>query len=183
MIRYSYLQYIFPSNNITVLKGFISLSYFCFLSCCIVLQFYTLQWRHNERDGVSNHRRHDCLFNRLFRRRSKKTSKLRVTGLCEGNSPVTGEFPAQRTSNAENVSIWWRHHNTAFHCCYRDVFEITKRLSCYGRMRSCCSRLGIHPGISVTVQITEENLSELIQMWFQTSTIYWLDVDKQIVMS
>ena len=33
-----------------------------------------------------------------------------VTGLCEGNSPVTGEFPAQRTSNAENVSIWWRHH-------------------------------------------------------------------------
>ena len=43
-------------------------------------------------------------------RRSKKTSKLRVTGLCAGNSPVTGEFPAQRASNAENVSIWWRHH-------------------------------------------------------------------------
>ena len=40
---------------------------------------------------------------------NKKTSKLRVTGLCEGNSPVTGEFPAQRASNAENVSIWWRH--------------------------------------------------------------------------
>ena len=46
------------------------------------------------------------------RPRSKKTSKLRVTGLCEGNSPVTGEFPAQRASNAENVSIWWRHHVT-----------------------------------------------------------------------
>ena len=44
------------------------------------------------------------------RRRSKKTSKLRVAGLCEGNSAVTGEFPAQRASNAENVSIWWRHH-------------------------------------------------------------------------
>ena len=42
--------------------------------------------------------------------RSKKTSKLRVTGLCEENSPVTGEIPAQRASNAENVSIWWRHH-------------------------------------------------------------------------
>ena len=40
----------------------------------------------------------------------RKTSKLRVTGLCEGNSPVTGEFPAQRASNAENASIWWRHH-------------------------------------------------------------------------
>ena len=60
--------------------------------------------------GVSNHTPHDWLLNRLFRRRSKKTSKLSVTGLCEGNSPVTGEFPAQRTSNAKNVSIWWRHH-------------------------------------------------------------------------
>ena len=70
----------------------------------------TLQRRQNERDGVSNHRPHDCLLNRLFRRRSKKTCKLRVTGLCEGNSPVTGEFPAQRASDAENVSIWWRHH-------------------------------------------------------------------------
>ena len=45
-----------------------------------------------------------------FRRRSKKTSKFRVTGLCEGNSPMTGEFPAQRSSNAGNVSNSWRHH-------------------------------------------------------------------------
>ena len=44
------------------------------------------------------------------RRRSKKTSKLHVTGLCEGNSPVTDEFPAQRASNAKIVSNWWRHH-------------------------------------------------------------------------
>ena len=40
----------------------------------------------------------------------RETSKLRVTGLCAGNSPVTGEFPAQRTSTAGKVSIWWRHH-------------------------------------------------------------------------
>ena len=53
---------------------------------------------------------HHCLLNRWFRQRSKNTSKFRVTGLCEGNSPVTGEFPAQRVSNTENVSIWWRHH-------------------------------------------------------------------------
>ena len=46
----------------------------------------TLHWRHNDHGGVSNHQPHDCLFNRLFRRRSKKTSKLRVTGLCAGNS-------------------------------------------------------------------------------------------------
>ena len=47
------------------------------------------------------------------RRRSKEISKLRVTGLCEWNSLGTGEFPAQGVSNAENVSIWWRHHATA----------------------------------------------------------------------
>ena len=69
----------------------------------------TLQWRHNGRDSVSNHQPHDCLLNLLFRRRSNKTSKLRVTGLS-GNSPGTGKFPAQMASNAENVSIWWRHH-------------------------------------------------------------------------
>ena len=72
----------------------------------------TLQWRHNGHDSVSNHQPHDCLLNRLFRRRSKKTSKLRVTGLCAGNSPGTGEFPAQMASKAENVSIWWRHHDS-----------------------------------------------------------------------
>ena len=58
----------------------------------------------NGRDGISNHQPHDCLLNRLFRRRSKKTSKLRVTGLCAWNSPGTGEFPAQMASYAENVS-------------------------------------------------------------------------------
>ena len=70
-----------------------------------------LQWRHNGLDSVSNHQRNDSLLNRLFRRRSKQTSKLRVTGLCAGNSPVPGEFPAQMASIAENVSIWWRHHD------------------------------------------------------------------------
>ena len=38
-----------------------------------------------------------------------KKSRLRATGLCEENSPVTGEFPAQKAGNAENVSFWWRH--------------------------------------------------------------------------
>ena len=46
----------------------------------------SLQWRHYGHYGVLNHQPHDCLLNRLFRRRSKKASKLRVTGLCEGNS-------------------------------------------------------------------------------------------------
>ena len=67
---------------------------------CVPL-FPIIQCRHNGRESVSNHQLHDCLLNHLFRHRPKKTSKLRVTGLCAGNSPA---------SNAEKVSIWWRHH-------------------------------------------------------------------------
>ena len=74
--------------------------------------FGTLRWCHNGCDSVSNHQPRDCLLTRLFRRRSKKTSKLPVTGLCVVNSPGTGEFPAQMASFAENVSIWWRHHES-----------------------------------------------------------------------
>ena len=67
-----------------------------FMIDLIAVGMDTLQWRHDERDSVSNHQPHDFLFNCLFRRRWKKTSKLRVTGLCARNSLVTGEFPAQR---------------------------------------------------------------------------------------
>ena len=83
-------------------------TFHCFEYILSYLQ--TLQWRHDEHDGISNHQPHDCLLKRLLMHRSKKTSKLCITSLCEGNSPVTGEFPAQRASNAENVSIWWCHH-------------------------------------------------------------------------
>ena len=72
----------------------------------------SLRWRHNGCDSVSNHQPRECLLRRLIRRTSKKRSKLRVTGLCVGNSPGTGEFPAQMASYAENASIWWRHHDS-----------------------------------------------------------------------
>ena len=49
--------------------------------CCMET---ILQWRHNGHDSISNHQPHDCLLNPLFRRRSKKTSKLRVTGFVRG---------------------------------------------------------------------------------------------------
>ena len=59
------------------------------MACELIAGSKPLQWCHNGHDRVSNHQPHDCLLNRLFRRRSKKTSKLRVTGLCVGpvNSP------------------------------------------------------------------------------------------------
>ena len=62
------------------------------------LLIQSLRWRHNGRDSVSNHQLHGCLLNRLFRRRSKKISKLHVTGLCIGH--LRGE-----ASNAENIPI------------------------------------------------------------------------------
>ena len=69
---------------------------------------HKLQWRYNDHDGVSNHQPYYCLLNHhrpLW-----------------GNSPVTGEFPAQRASNAENVSIWWRYHDTHDILGLRDDF-------------------------------------------------------------
>ena len=93
----------------------ISYPYNC-LYCCLADEITVpatlipLQGRHNGRDGASNQQPHDYLLSLLFRSWSKKTSKLCVTGLCAANSPVTGKFPAQMASNAENASIWWRHH-------------------------------------------------------------------------
>ena len=68
---------------------------------CVALHMNPLRWRHNGCDSVSNHQPRECLLRCLIRRTSKKTSKLRVTGLCE--------LPAQMASNAENASIWWHH--------------------------------------------------------------------------
>ena len=67
-----------------------------------------IQWRHNGRDGVLNHQPHHCLLKRLLRCRSKWTSKLRVTGLCAGNSPVNS--PDKCAVTRKSVSLWWRQH-------------------------------------------------------------------------
>ena len=66
-----------------------------------------LQWRHNERDGVSNTSL-AIVYSTVYSGADQR--KHYVTGLYEGNSPVIGEFPAQRASTAENVFIRWRHH-------------------------------------------------------------------------
>ena len=77
---------IFPLDDIIMLIAKI----LCWLVMSIKaspVSQHTLQWRHNDQDSVSNHQPHGCLLSCLYRRRSKKTSKLRVTGLCVGNSP------------------------------------------------------------------------------------------------
>ena len=74
---------------------------------------HSLQGRHNERDSVSNHQPHECLLNRLFRRRSKKTSKLHVTGLCVGNSPGPVNSPHKGPVTrkmfpfVDVIMLWW----------------------------------------------------------------------------
>ena len=118
----------------------------------------TLRWRHNRCDSVSNHQPHECLLNRLFRRRWKKTSKPRVTGLCAGNSPVTGEFPAQMASNAENVSIGWRHHE--------DVMNTPKVYSFV---------------LDVVANSTAQYI--LFEMWWYTSVYVWICVFRCIFIS
>ena len=70
----------------------------------------TLQWHNNGHNGVSNHQQLDSLSNYLLWPTSKKHQGSVLLALWEGNSPVTGEFPTQRASNAEKASIWWRHH-------------------------------------------------------------------------
>ena len=95
----------------------------------IVLHCITqsLQWRHNERDGVSNHQPHDYLLNRLFRYRSKKTSASLAFVRGIHRWPV--KFPVQMASNAENVSIWWRHHvNSCWEIFRRFLFSILEAI-------------------------------------------------------
>ena len=76
----------------------------------INIQYIALHWRHNDHDCVSNHQPYDCLLNRLFRRKSKKTSKLRVAGLCVGNSPGPVNSPHKGPVTRKMFPFWWRHH-------------------------------------------------------------------------
>ena len=91
-----------------------------------------------------------CLLNRSFRCRSKKTSKLRVTGCVRG---VTGEFPAQMARNAENVSIRWRHH-TVF---WRNVPMISYHIDATCIMYNKNSTIKNHRG-----RVTHIYVSKLI---------------------
>ena len=104
-IIYALFKQILPPNLINDLLTEPNYGLWSGLWWCVWKLDIALRWRHNGRDSVSNHQPQEYLLNCLFRRRSKKTSKPRVTGLCVGNSPGTGEFTTQMASNAENVSI------------------------------------------------------------------------------
>ena len=111
-----------------------------------------LQWRHNGLDGVSNHQPHHCLLSRLFRGRSMKTSKFRVTGLCAGNSPGTGEFlhkwPVTRKMFPfDDVIMQWqcKYWTLHFFLCWRQCISILLFIprpdSSYERTNSICTKM------------------------------------------
>ena len=103
----------------------------------------------------------------LFWRRSRKASKLWVTGLCEGNSPVTGEFPAQRASDAKDVSIWWHHHASHFFVMFTFSYII------YGPINQSCN---IIYGKCKSHEITAAAEIKKKSIWSQISISGWLCV-------
>ena len=99
------------------------------------------------------------LFTQPFiRAQIKENIKARVTGLCAGNSPRTGEFPAQMASNAEYVSIWWRHHGASHHWCRVVIHFLTK----------VCSRI-----IPYSDVIMRAMTSEIIGVSIICATVCW----------
>ena len=90
------------------------------------LAINSLQWRHNG-TIASQITSLTIIYSAFYSGADqKKTSKLRVTGLCAGNSPMTDEFPAWMASNAENVSVWWRHHFPSLDAACRQFWDNSK---------------------------------------------------------
>ena len=126
----------------------------------------SLLWRHNEHDSVSNHQPRGCLLNRLFRRRSKKTSKLRVTGLCVGNSPKPVNSPhkgpvTRKMFPFDDVIMW----NDNWH---RFVWQI-----CCWITHHCLLN-------SLFLDNTKENFKACIAgpMWGESSGDRWIPLTK-----
>ena len=105
------------SNYISVIHKFIAYLGVAYIrgltvSCNKNIQLYThdpSQWYHLiiMPSEIANN---SAALNRFFRHSANKTSKLNITGPLWGESTITGGFPSQRHSNAENISMSWSHH-------------------------------------------------------------------------
>ena len=117
---------------------------------------FTLQWRHNGHDCVSDHQPYDCLLNRLFRHISKKTSKLRATGLCAGNSPgpvnSPHKWPVTRKMFPFDDVIMKQKYRAfpPWHYLFK------YRLSSTGQY---AQGKWVHPGIKTTITLNIPNVS------------------------
>ena len=143
-------------------KTTLSCPYLCWWVDIWVLFLRSMRWHHNESDGVSNHQAHGCLLNRLFGHRTKKTSKLRVTCLCEGNSQVTGDSPhkgpvARKIFPFDDV-IMWRPPSTMWALIFlsatmRDVWIIPPFQSCF----MCCMLNTFYVSSWIAASISESS--------------------------
>ena len=98
------IQRVYPMGVWSASLRFVQADQYCPMFMMRKYIYLTLQWRHNELDGVSDHHYHDYLLNRLFTDQRKHQSPSSLAFFV-GNSPVTGEFTAQMASNAETVHL------------------------------------------------------------------------------
>ena len=132
----SFITYISQLCHCTVTSLTLRKSHYCPIT--------TLHWRHNGRNSVSNYQHRDSLFNRLFRRRSKETSKFRVTGLCAGNSPgpvnSRHKWPVTRKMFSLMTSSWVEQASRAREMYPTNVQELIIQPQKYP-LWGCCSRV------------------------------------------
>ena len=98
--------------------GHILLSIFVKVTTFSSLRSITLQWCHNDHHGVSNHLHSTVCLNVYLNYHQRQTKPV-LLALCEWNPPVTGGFPSQMASNAENVPMEWRHHDMNVGACHK----------------------------------------------------------------
>ena len=91
----------------------------------MLIEEFSQQWCHNERDSVSNHRHFDCLINSLFRRKQQSSESLAFVREIH-RSPVD---PLTKGQLRENVSVWWRHHDSFANALWVHQVEVDVRFS------------------------------------------------------
>ena len=110
--------------------------------------------------------------NRLLKCKSKKTPKFHISGLCDGNSPVTSEFPTQRASNTDNVFTLWRHHDLKLFLWNR--LEMNSTGSCYWYTKS----------FSELVEVRHQTFTQISFTMFQCAICryqgQWIDQNYDI---
>ena len=97
-----------------------------------------ITWSHNGRDGVSNHQPYDCLLSGLFRRRSAKTPKLRVTGLCAGIHRLPANSPHKGPITRKLFHLMTSSCCTYIRCNLR-IYENQRQPSRHWQLSSECN--------------------------------------------
>ena len=123
----------------------------------------TSQWRHNGQKA-SQITIPSIVCSTVCSGADKRKHQSSLTDLCEGNLPVTGEFPSQWASNAENVSIWWRHHYF--------LIAISNMTYCFVHGHPCGYHRGILSSLSKHCILVWESRGESYHIFIRTTVLY-----------